>query len=407
MSETSPALALPYLMPSQAQKHVTHNEALDILDALVQLRVEGFEALTPPADPAAGEAYALGAGAVNAWAGQDGMLAVWQNGAWVFLPPQPGWRAWGLQTGELRVWTGTDWTLPPAENQNLDTLGIGTSADAANRLAVSSAAALFTHAGQGHQVKVNKAGAADTAAFLFQSGWSGHAEIGLLGSNDFALKVSDGGSSWQQALTVKADTGRAGFGTASPDAHLEVEGGSATVIALTATGNGQDYLQAGDGSTLAFRFDASGNGSCAGAWTGGGADYAEFFEWADGNPDSEDRRGVAVAAEGGRIRPAEPGEEPVGVVSAAPCVLGNDDLGEWQGKYLRDPFGAVQQGADGKPLLNPAYDAARPYQPRAARPEWAKVGLIGVLRLKPQQPVSARWVKLKDLPGGLQEWLVR
>ncbi|XHE57044.1 hypothetical protein L0Z66_19950 (plasmid) [Phaeobacter sp. BS34] len=43
-----------------------------------------------------------------------------------------------------------------------------------------------------------------------------------------------------------------------------------------------------------FRLSQTGNGYCDGAWTGGGADYAEFFEWEDGNPDGEDRRGVSV-----------------------------------------------------------------------------------------------------------------
>ena len=60
MPDTSPNLVLPYLMPSQAQKHVTHNEALQLLDAVVQLTVEAFGATTPPASPAAGQVWALG-----------------------------------------------------------------------------------------------------------------------------------------------------------------------------------------------------------------------------------------------------------------------------------------------------------------------------------------------------------
>ena len=39
MPDTSHALSLPLIQPSQAQKHVTHNEALRILDAVVQLVV--------------------------------------------------------------------------------------------------------------------------------------------------------------------------------------------------------------------------------------------------------------------------------------------------------------------------------------------------------------------------------
>ena len=51
MPDTSPNLALPYLLPAQAQKHVTHNEALQRLDAVTQLVVEAFGATTPPGSP--------------------------------------------------------------------------------------------------------------------------------------------------------------------------------------------------------------------------------------------------------------------------------------------------------------------------------------------------------------------
>lgn len=197
MSETSPTLALPYLMPSQAQKHVTHNEALRLLDALVQLTVEDFGSETPPLSPQEGEAHVLGAAPTDGWAGQAGRLAVWQDSAWHFLEPQEGWRAYGRTSGELRIRTAAGWSLAGAETQNLERLGVGTAADAANPLSVSARAALFSHAGSGHQVKINKAAGTDTAALLFQSGWTGHAEAGLLGSNDFALKVSDDGSSWR------------------------------------------------------------------------------------------------------------------------------------------------------------------------------------------------------------------
>ncbi|MFC3119936.1 DUF2793 domain-containing protein [Jhaorihella thermophila] len=72
MTDLSPRLGLPYLLPSQAQKHVTHNEALRLLDALVQLTVESFEALTPPASPADGECHALGGGADRGMGGAGG-----------------------------------------------------------------------------------------------------------------------------------------------------------------------------------------------------------------------------------------------------------------------------------------------------------------------------------------------
>ncbi|MBR9650059.1 DUF2793 domain-containing protein [Thalassovita aquimarina] len=82
MTDLSPRLSLPYLQPSQAQKHVTHNEALVQLDALVQLSVLTFEVSTPPSQPAEGEIYALGPAPTGDWAGQEGKLAIRGENAW-------------------------------------------------------------------------------------------------------------------------------------------------------------------------------------------------------------------------------------------------------------------------------------------------------------------------------------
>ncbi|NIZ13203.1 DUF2793 domain-containing protein [Phaeobacter sp. HF9A] len=395
MSQSSPRLTLPYLQPAQAQKHVTHNEALQRLDALVQLVVQEVGAETPPASPDPGVAYALGANPSGLWAGQGDQIAIFQGEGWLFLPPQPGWRAWDLATQSLHVWDGSAWGAPDLPDM-VDQLGVATSANADNRLAVSSDAVLFTHAGDNHQLKLNKASDGDTASLLFQSNWSGHAEMGLAGSTDFSIKVSGGGS-WPAAMVVKSATARVGFGTYSPGARLDIAHG----------GSGDDYLLAGEGAPL-FRLAADGNGSCAGAWSGGGADYAEYFEWLDGNPEGEDRRGLAVLCEGEKIRPARAGETPIGVVSAAPCVIGNDDGGAWAGRDLRDAYGAPCLDAAGQRRRNPAYDPTRPYQPRATRREWDLVGLIGRLHLRQGQPVDPRWIRLRtNQETGLDLWLLR
>lgn len=393
-AQTSAVLALPYLMPSQAQKHVTHNEALQMLDALVQLSAEGFGAATPPASPALGETHILNSAPSGAWAGQGHAIAVWQGEGWLFLAPRPGWRAWGIAEQELRVWDGSAWTRPAAATQNLGPVGIGTTADAANPLSVAGPATLLSHGGAGHQLKVNKAASGDTASLLFQSGWSGRAEMGLAGNDDFAIKVSADGSSWTEALKVAGASGRVGIGAASPAALLEIAGSTA------------DYLLAGDG-TADFRLGSDGNGSCSGAWSGGGADYAEWFEWADGNPEGEDRRGLSVVLDGAKIRPARPGETPMGVISGNPAVIGDGDLGGWKHRWLRDDYGTVLRDADGRPRQAPAYDAARPYVPRAARPEWALAGLLGKLRLRRGQPAAPGWIRMRKVSPQVEEWLVR
>ncbi|MCA2011161.1 DUF2793 domain-containing protein [Cereibacter sphaeroides] len=206
MDETSTNLNLPYLQAAQAQKHVTHNAALEQLDLIVQLTLQSFAEATPPLAPADGQVWAVATGGTGAFAGHDGELAAWSNGGWLFLTPKPGWR--GVVGTELRLWNGSAFVTPdlPAL-QNLPGVGIGTTHDATNKLAVASDAVLLSHAGAGHQLKVNKNAASDTASLLFQTGWSGRAEMGTLGSDAFGVKVSADGSSWTAALSVNGATG--------------------------------------------------------------------------------------------------------------------------------------------------------------------------------------------------------
>lgn len=207
MPDTTPNLTLPYILPAQAQKHVTHNEALQRLDLLAQLRVQSFGAETPPATPLAGQVWALGANPVGDWSGQGGQLAARIGGGWSFIPPREGWCAFGLAEGALRIWRGAEWRAVPLDH--LEGVGVNTGYDATNRLAVAAPATLLTHEGAGHQLKINKASAAQTASLLFQSNWSGRAEMGLAGSDDFAVKVSADGAIWTEALRIARATGAA------------------------------------------------------------------------------------------------------------------------------------------------------------------------------------------------------
>lgn len=209
MSDLSARLDLPLIKPSQAQKHVTHNEAIQILDGLVQAVVEETGAETPPFEPVAGQLFALGPAPTGDWTGEGGKLALRVAEAWLFLTPREGWRAWDKAAGRYKVHDGAEWVDVVMDLDNLERVGIGTSADATNRLALASPASLFSHDGAGHRVKVNKAADTDTASLLFQSGWTGHAEMGLAGDTDFSIKVSDDGATWKSALVIKGATGRA------------------------------------------------------------------------------------------------------------------------------------------------------------------------------------------------------
>ena len=106
---STPNLALPYLAAAQAQKHVTVNEALNHLDGLVQLSVVSANLTAPPGAPSEGNRYIVAAGATDAWAGWDNIVALFSGGAWLRLIPQTGWIAWNAAGGRLLVRTGSAW----------------------------------------------------------------------------------------------------------------------------------------------------------------------------------------------------------------------------------------------------------------------------------------------------------
>lgn len=172
----------------------------------------------------------------------------------------------------------------------------------------------------------------------------------------------------------------------------------------------------------AFRVDFNGAAYSQGAYNTSGADYAEYFEWLDGNPNQEDRRGYFVTLEGDRIRKASAEDSYIlGIISAKPVVVGNSDP-DWQGRFLRDEFGDYirkqYQGEITLPFIeeveeccvdgegnkifravpyrkekiveteyefyaeNPDYDPDKTYIPRSERPEWSAVGMLGVLNVR-------------------------
>jgi hypothetical protein len=111
MSDTTTHLGLPYLLAAQAQKHVTHNEALRLLDAMVQLSVLDRTRTAPPASPADGNRHLVASGATGLWAGWDLNIAFWVDGAWIRLVPRTGWLVWVAAEGLFLVWTGSAWEV--------------------------------------------------------------------------------------------------------------------------------------------------------------------------------------------------------------------------------------------------------------------------------------------------------
>lgn len=218
--ENTPNLHLPHIMPSQAQKHVTHNEALDALDAVVQLAVIDRNLTAPPGDPAEGDRHIVGDSATDAWAGHDGKVAAFQDGLWAFYQPRDGWLAWVIDEARLCYWTGSAWADVAdaiAALQNLALLGVGTTADATNPFSAKLNKALWTaktvaEGGDGDlRYTMNKESAADVLSLLLQTNWSGRAEIGLVGDDQLTIKVSPDGSDWKEALRADGQTGRLSF----------------------------------------------------------------------------------------------------------------------------------------------------------------------------------------------------
>ncbi|NPD14041.1 DUF2793 domain-containing protein [Xinfangfangia sp. D13-10-4-6] len=207
MSDTTDILALPLILPAQAQKHVTHNEALLALDAIVQLAVLDRDRTAPPETASPGDRHLVAGAGAGLWAGQGGQIAVLAGTGWQFHAAQPGWQAYVLAEGQLAVFDGLAWKTPDQGEAGFQRLGISTPPDSVNRLAVASEAVLLTHQGAGMQLKLNKAAPADTASLLFQTNWSGRAEMGTTGGSDFAIRVSADGATWATGLQIAASSG--------------------------------------------------------------------------------------------------------------------------------------------------------------------------------------------------------
>ena len=215
--DATPNLSLPYIMAAQSQKHVTHNEAIRALDAILQLAVLDRDLTAPPGSPADGARYIVGASPTGAWSGHAGSVAAYQDGAWMFYAPVEGWIAWIGDEDAAVVWDGSAWSALTTGggggggSGSFTTLGINATADTTNRLTLSADATLLNHDGDGHQLKINKASAADTASLLYQDAFSGRAELGIAGDDDFHFKVSADGTTWKEAILIDRSTGSVSF----------------------------------------------------------------------------------------------------------------------------------------------------------------------------------------------------
>lgn len=209
-------LGLPFLEAAQAQKHVTVNEALRRLDALLHLSVDARDLMAPPEEPEEGARYIVGAEAEGAWTGHDGKIAALIDGAWVFFAPRAGWQAFDEASGTMLVHDGAGWS--PAGGSGLT--------------GASGAATALTLVEGEHELAE---GATSETAFVIPD-----CAI-VLGVTGLVIEAITGATSW--SLGVADDPARygSGIGTMLDATVIGVSGTpvayyGATPLRLTAAG---------------------------------------------------------------------------------------------------------------------------------------------------------------------------
>lgn len=111
MTEQTPRLALPLLQPGQAQKEMTVNEGLAMLDMVVHGAVIAVGIDAPPASPAPGACWIVGAAPSGAWAGHARAIAGWTSAGWIFASPREGMRVWLDENTGSALFSGGEWRL--------------------------------------------------------------------------------------------------------------------------------------------------------------------------------------------------------------------------------------------------------------------------------------------------------
>jgi len=272
---------------------------------------------------------------------------------------------------------------------------------------------------------------------------SGRVSLGEDASpNASAMVRIDTDETDEQALTLKGSA--ASFGT---------ELSNIFTFRTADTGFSFMRMHSNSNNDVEFNFRGNGDAFCDGSFSGGGADYAEYFEWKDGNSSNEDRVGYSVILDGNQIVKATSSDDTskiIGVISGLPAVIGDNDIERWKYKYEKDDYGryimeeytatewkdsegkliqymtdeipsdvtvpsdakVTSTEADGvtklkRKKLNPNWNKSNTYIPREDRKEWDTVGLMGKLRMLKGQPTGDRWIKMRDISDTVEEWLVR
>lgn len=140
---TTARFLLPLLATAQAQKEITHNEALTLLDALAHSAIEDGPQADPPDTAAPGQCWLVDDAATGAWTGSAGSLAVATPGGWRFVAPRPGMRVLRLADNVQLRFDGDGWAGPAA----VASPGGGTVVDSEARAAIDALILLLSAQG--------------------------------------------------------------------------------------------------------------------------------------------------------------------------------------------------------------------------------------------------------------------
>lgn len=318
----TPRFGLPYIMPAQAQKHVTHNETLNRLDAQLPLIIRDDSLREPPIHAREGDHYRIAqAGGLGVWAEfSDGDIVNMRAGNWVEITSNEGDVAYVLGVAQWIIFNGSDWQITGIPSLYAPMFGVNTDADITNRLAVKSDAILISHdditPGSGDiRVNINKDTSSNSAALLFQSGYSARAEIGLMGDDALSVKVSPDGAAFHTALTIDPETGACDFPQTSIGAinvisltsgtgrYVPPEGLAGIVIVIIGAGGGG----AGGRTETTGEFVGAGGGGSGGyirhiisaEHLANSYDYTVGAGGAGGNADAADPLGSRDGSDGG------------------------------------------------------------------------------------------------------------
>jgi Protein of unknown function (DUF2793) len=140
----TPKLMMPYIVAGQAQKEITHNDALNDVDGLVQLSVINRTTATPPASPLEGDSYIIAPSPTGVWAGNAGAIASYYSG-WRIKQPKVGWQAYLQDEGVMCIYDGTMWNA--SLNTQAITIAGNISAPSwtSSGIALKTTAAIYTN----------------------------------------------------------------------------------------------------------------------------------------------------------------------------------------------------------------------------------------------------------------------